>query len=534
MSVRGPLEWLVMLFVLRAFLPLRVQNLLEIQVLGLIVGWLLIATVVTRLLHALLGSASTRRLRRSRELGPLRLRSMQLVSNVAVGFILVLTLTDRLVGKGAFYHWVMAIGWPAAILTILVLVRWWRADVFDQLERQRRPNALQRWVLANRTGSMGPVAALAGTADVVARALFRSVRTVGSRFISVRRTLAFLFRQELNRTDLTTTSDLTPLPETAFASLSPESSGEVWITTRLQPVLDQLVESAAPGLVVLVGERGSGKTAALMHLQQRFEGAKRVSAAELIARARPARSGATPAAMLVDDVEALVRFDVGGLAAFDRLIDRARESADRTLWVLSIDSATWALVCRLRPVRTLFASVIEVPHWTDTAIAGLLKARVEQAGISPHYDRMIEDAADLDAIDLREAVEAKHAAFMLLLWDASDGNPGVALHMWRSVMGVGPDGTVFVRPLRPESEAAVERLPLQALFVYRAVLRQAGAGVDDVVAATNLPAGLVTDVLRSGVGAGHLLRDGEGHRVSWDWYRALTRSLVRRHLGSAA
>lgn len=534
MSVRGPLEWLVMLFVLRAFLPDRVQNLLEIQVLGLIVGWILIAAVVTRLLNALLGAGTARLRRRARELGPLRLRSMRLISNVLVGFILVLTLTDRLVGKGAFYHWVAAIGWPAAILTLAVLVGWWRTEVYEQLERQRRPNALQRWVLANRAGWTGPLAALAGTADVVARSLLRSARTVGNRFISVRRTVAFLFRQELNRTDRNITSDLTPLPAAAFADLSPESFGEVWIPTRLQPVLDQLVDSAGPGLMVMVGERGSGKTAALMHLEERLPGARRVSAGELLVRARPARTRSEPAVMLVDDVEALVRFDVGGLAAFDQLVDRARESADRTLWILSIDSAAWALISRLRPVRTLFDSVIEVPHWTDTAIAALLKARVEQAGITPRYDRMIEDAADLDPIDLQEAVEAKHAAFMLLLWDASDGNPGVALHMWRSVMGVGPDGTVFVRALRPEPEAAIERLPLEALFVYRAVLRQTGAVAAEVVAATNLPAGLVADVLRSGVRAGHLLREGQAHRVSWDWYRALTRSLVRRHLGSAA
>lgn len=538
MAVRGPLEWLIMLFVLRASLPAHVRNLLEVEIIGLVVGWVLIAAVATRLLDALLGAGNDRLGRRARELGPLRRRSMRLVTNVVVGFILVLTLTAKLVGKGAVYNWVASTGWTAAALTVLILVIWWRGVVFEQLERHRRPNGLQRWALANRTGRAAALAAVLGTGDVVVRSAARTARTVGSRFVSVRRTLAFLFRQELSRSDRNTVSDLGPLPQDAFDALSPEVHGEAWITTRLEPMLDQLVQRSAGGLVILVGERGSGKTAALRRLQQRLDGARLVTATALITggAGRPASRAraAEPTVMLVDDLEALVRFEVGGLAALDTCLDMARETADRTLWVLAIDRAVWDLVCRLRSVRTMCTSVIEVPHWTDTAIADLLQARVTEAAIVPGYDRMIEDVADLDDIDRREAVEAKNAAFMLLLWDASDGNPGVALHLWRSVLGVSADGSVYVRPLHPVVEAAIERLPLEALFVYRAVLRRAGASSGEVVAATRLPVATVVDVLRSGVQEGHLLlRDG-GHHVSWDWYRALTRSLVRRHLGSAA
>ena len=488
MSVRGPLEWLIMLFVLRASLPAHVRNLLEVEIIGLVVGWVLIAAVATRLLDSLLGAGNHRLGRRARELGPLRRRSMRLVTNVMVGFILVLTLTAKLVG----------------------------------------------------TGRAAAVAAVLGTADVVIRSASRTARTVGSRFISVRRTLAFLFRQELSRSDRNTVSDLGPLPEDIFASLSPEKYGETWVTTRLEPMLEQLAQRNAGGLVVLVGERGSGKTAALRQLQQRIDGARLVTASDLasgvLSRRPTSRSGKVSGArdvVLVDDLETLVQFDVGGLTKLDNCLDLARKTADRTLWVLAIDSAVWDLICRLRSVRTIFSTVIEVPHWTDTAIAELLQARVAEAGITPGYDRMIEDVADLDDIDRREAVEAKNAAFMLLLWDASDGNPGVALHLWRSVLGVSADGSVYVRPLHPVVEAAIERLPLEALFVYRAVLRQAGAMPAEIVAATRLPAATVADVLRSGVQEGHLLLRDDGHHVSWDWYRALTRSLVRRHLGSS-
>src|SRR5690606_33656173 len=143
--------------------------------------WTLIAAVASRLLDALLGAGNDRLGRRARELGPLRLRSMRLVSNVVVGFILVLTLTAKLVGKGAFHNWVASTGWLAALLTVLILITWWRHEVFEQLERHRRPNALQRWVLNNRTGRTAPLAAVLGTAVVVLRSASRTVRTAGSR-----------------------------------------------------------------------------------------------------------------------------------------------------------------------------------------------------------------------------------------------------------------------------------------------------------------------------------------------------------------
>lgn len=541
-AVRGPLEWLIILFVLLTSLPTHVQTLLEIEIISLIVGWTLIAAVASRSLDALLGAGNARLGRRARELGPLRLRSMRLVTNVVVGFILVLTLTAKLVGKGAFHNWVASTGWLAAILTTMVLIIWWRREVFEQLERHRRPNPLQRWVLDNRRGRTAAVAAVLGTADVLLRSASRTARTVGSRFISVRRTLAFLFRQELSRSDRITVSDLVPLSEDTFASLSPEISGETWVVSRLEPMLDQLVQRSGGGLIALVGERGAGKSAALRQLQQRLDGARLVKAAVLVSD-RPARrtasrareqAAAVPAVMLVDELEALVHFDVGGLAALDAFLDLARETAGQTLWVLAIDSAVWGLVCRLRSVSTMFSSVIEIPHWSDTSIAELLQTRSTQAGITPGYDRMIEDVADLDDIDRREAVEAKNAAFMMMLWDASDGNPGVALHLWRSALGVAADGAVFVRPLVPVIEPAIERLPLEALFVYRAVLRRTGATLAEIVAATRLSAATVGDVLRSGVQAGHLLMQDGGHHVSWDWYLALTRSLVRRHLGGGA
>jgi hypothetical protein len=529
-SLRSPLEWIALALVLRWLLPDDIRALPEVQIAGLVIAAFLIAALAARVLDFTFGGGSAQWVRKARELGPLRLKSMRLVANVVVTLALALTVTARLVGQGAVYRWVEALGWLVATVVAVTLVYRWRHVTYDRIERQRRPGPLSKWMLANRSGRMAPAALLVGTVVVVGRALTRRAKSVGGRFAAVRRGFAYLFRQELSRTDRRAVSDLVGLGPPLAEALSPDVHGDVWITPPLQGALDQLIRKPGPGLVALVGERGSGKSTALKYLHRRLGKAKLCQAVDLVGSDQGVDQEDEHIAMLLDGVDELVHFDVGGLADLDACLERARKTAHRDLWVLSFDSAVWPLICRLRDPTTLFASVIHVPRWSDTAISEILTARSQQAGIRPRYERLVDHASELDDIDLLEAVEAKTAAFTLLLWDASRGNPGVALHLWRSVLGTDAEGQTFVRPFQPVSELAIERLPLDALFVYRAVLRQPGAPLEQLVAATRLPPTTVTDVLRVAIGRGHIEPAGAGHRVSWSWFRAVTRGLNRRHL----
>ncbi|MCA9785567.1 MAG: hypothetical protein KC488_03355, partial [Candidatus Cloacimonetes bacterium] len=54
--------------------------------------------------------------------------------------------------------------------------------------------------------------------------------------------------------------------------------------------------------------------------------------------------------------------------------------------------------------------------------------------------------------------------------------------------------------------------------------------VEDVVRATMLGLSQVENALRYGLARGYFLREGERYRVSWAWFRAITRFLQRRHL----
>tara|TARA_R110002012_G_scaffold313731_2_gene525664 strand:+ start:15286 stop:17997 length:2712 start_codon:yes stop_codon:yes gene_type:complete len=543
-AVRNPLEWLIILTLLGNALPADVAARLEFQIIGLIATWLLVGAIIARLLDAIIGSSAPRSLRRSRESRELRLRSLRLLSGVIVGFILVLAITDRLVGQGTIYRWVASTCWFAAIPVFLILVGWWRGVVFARLERLRRRTPLQEWALSHRIGGMSFLAAILGATEMFVRGAWKLIRTVGVRFVYVRRAVAFVFRQELGRPGhQRTVIDLAPLPREAFDQLSPEQPGDRWIPTRMDPLLEKLQTRAAAGMdgiVVLVGERGSGKTAALKQLRSGMPGAELHSAEVLVAtldrkkpgpKNRPSSPGTPGRVMLIDDVESLVRFEIGGLGRFDTLVEHARQSPAGTLWILVVDEAVWPYLTQMRGDRSFFDEIVPIPRWTEAAIGELLHGRSAQAGLKPSFDLLIEDLpAEADEIDRQEALEAKSAAYSLLIWDYAEGNPGVALHLWREALGVSESGITYVRALHPAADAALDRLPLETLFVYRAVLRTSLACLEDVQKSTRLPETAVKDALRYGVSHGYLTATNGAYTVSWSWYRALTRSLERRHL----
>ena len=84
--------------------------------------------------------------------------------------------------------------------------------------------------------------------------------------------------------------------------------------------------------------------------------------------------------------------------------------------------------------------------WTEEGIVRLLTKRTEDAGIDPSFAHLLEDLPpDADEIDREEALARTEASYYRLLWDYAGGNPGVALHFWRSCLVVDDEDQTHVR-----------------------------------------------------------------------------------------
>ncbi|MEO6599514.1 MAG: hypothetical protein ABIQ16_06545, partial [Polyangiaceae bacterium] len=279
-GVHRPLEWLLFLALTVWLLPKSAEGLLEVQLLTVIVGWSFGGALVVNLINSIAVLSDASPTHAINELAQLRLRSLRLVGRVVVIFALVLVLSARLVGHGTLYSWVWSTCWFAAVPVFLLLVRWWRETVFLRVERARRKTALQRWVLANRSGWKSFFAAMIAAVQLFSVGGYKVVRNWVTSFDLVRRGHAYLFKRELSRLAAgKTATEWQPLNQSAFASLSPDraSDGRVGCPADEQSLaLANRASAGNGGLVVVVGARGQGKSTVLRRLAEQLPKARQL------------------------------------------------------------------------------------------------------------------------------------------------------------------------------------------------------------------------------------------------------------------
>ena len=356
------------------------------------------------------------------------------------------------VGRGTIYHWVFSTCWLAAVPVALLLVRWWREVVFRRTEVVRRKSAFQHWVLANRAGWRSLLAASAGGVHLFVVGGVRASRAWVGRFDVTRRLLAYLFRRELTKLGPGSVLATAPIAAELFTALGPETRSASWVATDLDVPLARCIARMARaggevgGAVAIVGERGSGKTSALWRIGEQTRHLFLDAGTAGLAGLRAALAGqlglsadlsidALAAhleergevdAVLVDDVQHFVQPILGGLAGFDELLAVATRHARALTWVFTFDSVIWPFLERARDTRPAFDEVVRIDAWREEEIVSLLRARTEQAAVSPSFEHLLDRLRlpdHADEIDLEEAKEQRAADYYRLLWDYAHGNP---------------------------------------------------------------------------------------------------------------
>lgn len=553
--VRSPAEWLLLFWVVRTLLPASIAGLLEVQIVETVLIWMLGESLVVDAIDALV--AQRRRSQRDDALGKIRLRALRLVGRVVVLFGLALSLSARLTGEGTVYHWVWRGALYAALPVTLVLVYWYKPHIFHRLGQRRKQSGLSGWVHDHKKGWLSFPAALVGAVYLLLRGTTRVVRAWVGGFELSRRALAYWFRRELTKKvdEQTARLGAEPLGTEKRETLDPERVaaqliGDIADDPQVARMI-ACIDAPSGGVFAVVGERGSGKStllrrivaschaelvacpfsgqALLLELRQRLalpDDATEQTISDCINR----RTSDT--AILIDDAQHLVRPCIGGLDDFDALVKLARESSATTCtWVFALDTVIWQLIQRARGAKPLFDDVLMLRAWSEEEIAQLLTHRSSLAAIAPRFDKLLTDLPeDADDVDRQDALVRAETNYYRLLWDYADGNPAVALHFWRESLGSDAAGSDWVHLFKPPSTADIERLPDEAVFVLRAVVQLERAAVDDIIKATMLSSAVVHNALRYALARGYVeVADGR-YRLAWQWFRAVTNFLTRRHL----
>ncbi len=549
--IRLPLGWLLVGWLALWILGEEYRQVLEVRLLWTIIAWNLGAVLVVDLIDALAGRRDS-----DDEVSPLarlRLSTLRLIGRTVVLIGLTLSLSAQLVGYGTIYAWVLTTCWFLVIPLLLVIVSWWRGTIFERLRLAGSGDAIANWVVVREKRWSRHFAAVVGGTYLLSQNAVRLIKSHLSELVVTRRLLAYLFRRELAKQSLRQAEALRlePLSEEQLLAFDPEARPpELLPTAADEDVAEVLSAIDAPGggVFAVIGERGSGKTTLLDRINKERKGAMLVDCPldgvsgllttlganhdvaggdQKLATAITSRRGG--GAVLVDDAHRLVTPTIGGLDDLDRLLAIARSSSERCTWVLAFDRALWQFVQRSRGARPLFDDIIHLRPWSEEQIAALVQQRSDHADVTPTFEDLLANPSRDDFMR-REQLARTAAGFYRLLWDYSSGNPAVALQFWGHSLHQDGERTVHVRLFAAPEMTDLEELPDTTAFVLHAIIQLEPIRVEDLIGLTRIANRDVLDAVRYCLTRGYLERQNGRLRVSWQWYRAVTSLLERRHL----
>lgn len=322
-----------------------------------------------------------------------------------------------------------------------------------------------------------------------------------------------------------------------------------------KPLQRWLDERTAENLLVLTGEPGIGKSTTLARLCGLLA---EEQPALLLRQARvPARScrpeevralvgglleltltpgnralvdsdaARPPTLVVLDDVHHLFLSQVGGLDGWRTLLSLIGTRLDNVFWLLALDNQAWAYLDNVFGHDYPVLQVLRAKPWSQAELRSLLLSRHHLSGLSLHYDATLLSSRGPDAGNVRNAEQR----YFSLLWDASRGNPRLALALWLSSLRVAGDRVSVGLPVEPSRALLAERLGGQALFVHAALVLHGSLDDAELAAVTRLPEPAVQYALKTALDAGLLNRDASGrHRPAPLWQHPLIAHLARKNL----
>jgi energy-coupling factor transporter ATP-binding protein EcfA2 len=402
----------------------------------------------------------------------------------------------------------------------------------------------------HRRGLRSYLTAAAGAIYLVGLAVLRSFVRRISRLDSGRRFLALLARTDPSRED--DPAGIEPLPEdrrSALLAPPPEIVDDV--ARRELDRLRVLVEGGNGGVVAVLGERGGGKTTLLRRLADAYPESTRwidcptggfepfrdalLSAVGLTGSTDP-REDLAPhlqaagiRLLIVDDLQRLAQPAMGGLRDIDLFSALVSRAGEGVLCAVGLGCHAWSYISRASGDRIMMQEVMDLPAWTEIEIGALLDLRAKAADVRPDFRRLVLSRQLDDGVHA-SLEDRNRFGFYRVIWDLASGNPEVAVRLFADALGLHATGSVRVRlPDTPNSEA-VNGSSSTIRIVLRVLVQTELASTDELVQSLRLTRAEVGNAVRFCLQRGWVEEIDGRYRLTWAWYRTITRVLDRQNL----
>ena len=233
-----------------------------------------------------------------------------------------------------------------------------------------------------------------------------------------------------------------------------------------------------------------------------------------------------PTLVVLDEAQNFFLAQLGGLEGWRTVLNLVNARLDNVFWVLLINNQSWAYLCNVFGREYQFRNVIRVKHRGQTALRSMILSRNHLSNFQLRYDEVLLSSRGPEAGNLRNAEQR----YFSLLWDASRGNPMVALRLFlTSVKVKGRQVTVGLP--NPPSASLLDGMGDNSLFVYAAIATHENLTSHEITAVTHLPENIVRYALKGGFDAGFLHKDEDSrYRLVPLWYQQVISYLTRKNL----
>jgi AAA domain len=514
-----------------------------------------IVLLARALLHRLLRTAPLQ----EREPLARKIRATSTVVGSAIGLTAAFRyLVFVSIGQAMLYWDVTAaIPW-IALITFCSLAFFWRSEL-PLLVELTFGRAIRRRLEPVSAGALSWLASPVLLAGVLSGIGLLGSAKFASRFDWFNRLIAGLLRKRLGTS--TRTEKPLELPasyrekfrQTGDSSDFVINSDGHRFDSRLKDSIQAWIEGRIGAeFLVLAGRRGSGRSTYLNRLSEHFEETLRVVRLRLPAKTVTERDlarclgdalgvGASESEssdalyealidaprtlVLVEDTQNIFLARVGGFEAFSALGRFLR--INRCHFCLSFDRDAWNYISNAFLDQALTPDVFDIPKWPAQALRDQILSRHKQTGYSLVFDDSLLRAT-LDPDDLPNV----ERAFFRLLWDQSDGNPGIAEELWFGSLSQihGDETTLLVGPPPIHVYDVLDRLDDNSLFLFAALFRHGNLTPEEATMVTALPERFTHRAINRGLERGLLEQlEGERIRVHLQWSVPLERYLRRRN-----
>ena len=328
------------------------------------------------------------------------------IARIAIGAGRVVTLLNltMMAWVGVWAVW-EAVRWRRPLAA-----RWL---AFVPADEDETPGLERRAALWMEQRPMGWVLSPVAFTRIVATPVVDAVRELARETDLVQSFRAWRLRRRSSHEAKAENGPRIPLPEAYLEGfpLHPILGEDTSLLIPREALVDDIVaqlaswrESRADGSVVVVGEKGIGKTTLAAQVSRRFRDidvvqhtirgkpTTRDKLAAALASALETRTGsdlAELAAELRDGPERVVVIDeahnvflrcVDGYAAYDALVELVNETSSNVFWVLVFNAFTWQFLNEARGRIHYFRKLVTVPAWSADELQSLIKLRNRATG----------------------------------------------------------------------------------------------------------------------------------------------------------